>query len=1473
LVCSGADRARRSLALCLQAADRRLRRCSAAAMSSASLAQLIADTQRLMSDLTNGAASSTSAAPASAASRAGSRLASPLKQQPSSSSGASGITSPTRLTTTAISSSSTTRTTTYEEQKSRLASNANAAALRSLSPRPVQHATFRSPGRSKTPTPLSPSSGRLFTRSQGFIPLNPPAPHSSPLSPREQARRAISDNGLNLRGSTLTSPLRSSFDVGATFAAGLAASSSARAASASPTRFSQVASASREQAARMDATLRFENLETPAVPVRSRSRVGSPLSSRMSPSPTRFTAARPSALDASAIRAANAVANSYVFAPLEPWRELNRQLALNGYSMVAPFPVPSSVALDLPWSPNSTRFFRGIPVQAPSAALNTLLANFTALLAENSRRGQTIHDLMSKQTSEDARQVHYQAELQALRRANGQLQLQITELQHSLENSSVDRASTLKNLSGQIELSANQFQNLEHQHASAQRELHQREHEVRELRRALEEQQRSAERALHQEQDRLRTLAAEADRAAQVIRERDTAVAHATQRSREIERERDVNLARVRELERELIDCQSALVVTQTRQREESEEASKRDREHVYLSTLRTSEFEEKLTTIQHAAEQDRQANRLRFMEQEEDHTRVRRALEEQVVVSQSQVSELSGLNSLLRSDLSSAQAKSLAQEDRIAQLHRENVLQEERISQLQRESALKQELIAQMEAKVAGLQEQAIHGYNRQELGKYLDAFQSAEQLLQREQLGSSFDVMQVHALPKEILAEIVLMVCMKLKTPDASAIGPALDQLLSVSSAVPGMQAFIAQIWSVVNGGLDGEQAKQLTPENLISLTTSVVPTLRQWRFAHESTSELQRFRLDILDALRRRQHRSPLNPLHSASGASSAAASSVKLHDQLPNEEMVYEVNDIVANENRLNALVYDQHASPNSFFQLWAQLDKTPLTTQPYSQDSERILSHIQQLFDIPHRIGLFPKMNELFLFVNETRPAIQAMRSLLRLDSRATIHTCIKALKKLVEGQGLGGFNESMNASSSQQQHQNMSRAFSPDRSVRVEGNGRGLAWTVTSPSKHESSFINSFAGSSAPSKSQLTKNAQYYTICKQLLAQLGCKKMSEIVVAVSQLQQTASSKSQPDFLTQSVLTQVSTMLECENFTALPSKVMRLKEDLAAMRRRSQVHADERSQLHANHASNEMQRQLTQSREDFIENLKTIIGITGRSDTELVDAISRLTTQAASASAQPSAQQRDHQLIIAQLRGYLDVRSQDEIVPTVRTLINKLVTYDEIYPTLDSMVSRLYDLLHVTALEDIVPAVRRLVVHSNSTAGSSAASHPRSGPIAQSVSAASSVRGVRDSVENSPTLSSISSNSNTTAASDDHLSTQPRGGAAANTKSSPSTVTRTTTTTSHHSSSLYISGKSPYRASTGSSSSTVPVGRVSFDPEEGSSSAGEQQHQVDPLSQYVPESRAQREAEEDAAEVQRQLEEAAIDREINGNLRR
>lgn len=1273
------------------------------------------------------------------------------------------------------SSSSITSTATrrFEEHKSsytlsspirgHASSLASSYASRALSPPPGAGARrevtpsafspsrlFARPGQSNAGSAVPPSSSPPAAGSPRFKPL--PQPYTSPLSPREQARMeiarhsegggggegsgvgAMSSTAHGMRSPRLTSPLRSSFHPsgGSTLGAGVGMSSSFsshahRSRSASPGRFAAAAAATRSNAtaANLDTTLRFENLEqspqrsSPTPASSYRHGAGSPLRqasasvrvSSASPTRSHFSPSRSAALEAAAQRSAAAALAAasttlsssngvFVHAQLEPWRELNRQLALNGLPLVHPFPVPVSVSAADPllWSPRSSKSFSSLSRQSvnatPSASLTLLLTTCSNLLTEYARRGRTIEDLMRKNAESSNSHAHCHGEIAALRRAHQSQGFQLDDLHKALEHAAVERASAIKAVSAQLDQSALNYSNLEAKYAQAQVSIRQKEDQLAELRLKLEEIHGRAERQ----------AAYENERHARTQRETEAshaATVHAASQAR-------------RELERELQECQMALLAVQVSKKEgedearrREEESSKRESHAAYIHNLKVLELEERLRATQLASEHDlvrerSQADsrladtrlqhehelaglRARSADVEAELTSKLRSVEEALSLATGQVGELTRLNGLLRSDLASAN-------------HQTGLL-EEQVATQRRKYSQQLEAYGKLEGRFDALQAQAVQGYNLQELTRFLSHAHSSRLLSREEQLASQFDATRLSHLPREVLQDLLASVCHKLKQSDASLVGATLDDLVRVASAVPGMQDFIAQVWGVVHAGEEGEEEaqredlSQMSSTQLLSLTTSVIPTLRAWSHAASMHQPLQAFRAEVLDVLRRRQHRSPLNPLHSGQG------SHVKIHDGLGNEEILLELNDIVSNENRLNALVYDQ-TTPSGFFQLWAQMDKAPLLSDAhYSGDSERILAHLGQLFDVPHRVGLFPKINELFLFVQETRPALAAMRSLLKLESKATIQTCVKALKRVMEQQaehGSGGglnFTGGMDGPSLAASHGSSYRtSHSPARAERSMrgggigvGGGVGTAWTVSSPSRHEASFLTTTAlasSSSAPTQSQMQRNAQYYTVCKALKSMLHVGKISDIVPAVQKLHAASTQEpkqqqqpQQQDYLSASILAQLKPMLDVDSVTDIPSAVTWLRGEYDNLKRKV-AEQQERSaeQQRAAAQKRRADQRAAEQKDDLLVHAKRIVGVQGEDDAALIPALQKLVraatqpqppaSQPASTSSSSSSLSREDSLILMQLKGYLDVKNVSDIVPTVRTLINKVHSYGQ-----------------------------------------------------------------------------------------------------------------------------------------------------------------------------------------------------------------
>jgi len=57
-------------------------------------------------------------------------------------------------------------------------------------------------------------------------------------------------------------------------------------------------------------------------------------------------------------------------------------------------------------------------------------------------------------------------------------------------------------------------------------------------------------------------------------------------------------------------------------------------------------------------------------------------------------------------------------------------------------------------------------------------------------------------------------------------------------------------------------------------------------------------------------------------------------------------------------------------------------------------TNQMIAHFQELFGVKRTEGVFPKMSELFLFTNEMRNFLTALRSLLGLGMCVCVCVCV-----------------------------------------------------------------------------------------------------------------------------------------------------------------------------------------------------------------------------------------------------------------------------------------------------------------------------------------------------------------------------------------------------------------------------------------------------------------------------------------------
>ena len=166
-------------------------------------------------------------------------------------------------------------------------------------------------------------------------------------------------------------------------------------------------------------------------------------------------------------------------------------------------------------------------------------------------------------------------------------------------------------------------------------------------------------------------------------------------------------------------------------------------------------------------------------------------------------------------------------------------------------------------------------------------------------------------------------------------------------------------------------------------------VVPTLRTWLEQIRSIMPLKRFEERVIKALLKR-------PAGAVGGQRTTATGSAVRPTR---ERCVAEVMELVTLEREIES----KH---NTF----AEAERS-VAAEP-SLLVNRLVSHFRELFGVKKMDGVLPKMNEIYLFVNEMEHKSQMLRAVLGRDRKDSMDDCIAIVRKMVEDGIKGGSGSS-----------------------------------------------------------------------------------------------------------------------------------------------------------------------------------------------------------------------------------------------------------------------------------------------------------------------------------------------------------------------------------------------------------------------------------------------------------------------------
>jgi hypothetical protein len=244
-----------------------------------------------------------------------------------------------------------------------------------------------------------------------------------------------------------------------------------------------------------------------------------------------------------------------------------------------------------------------------------------------------------------------------------------------------------------------------------------------------------------------------------------------------------------------------------------------------------------------------------------------------------------------------------------------------------------------------------------------------------------------RLDAVPREITREILKEACRELEVSDATLIAPCIRKMSKAMLLLPRLEKFINEVCGFVFKGGAGKRTME-----------EVMPVLRKWEKQISGFGRSQEFKAIVVGELCRRSVVPADNGRRG--GKVGAAGSYPGATPEMSDEQALRAVRDLVELE-KLVLARDDLYQSAETVVQ------------QNPDLFVNRVVLHFRYLFGVKQMEGVFPKMNEVYLFTNEMNAFVRELKAMFGMKEGVATATVVKAMlevaAELQKSNQLAGF--------------------------------------------------------------------------------------------------------------------------------------------------------------------------------------------------------------------------------------------------------------------------------------------------------------------------------------------------------------------------------------------------------------------------------------------------------------------------------
>ena len=252
----------------------------------------------------------------------------------------------------------------------------------------------------------------------------------------------------------------------------------------------------------------------------------------------------------------------------------------------------------------------------------------------------------------------------------------------------------------------------------------------------------------------------------------------------------------------------------------------------------------------------------------------------------------------------------------------------------------------------------------------------------IRRDREVNALGLQTLRMMPQPTIVKLLQNCCRELQLTDAQLLPSALRKMCRALAALPPMEAFIREVCALALSRAAPTEA----PSVRVPSTKAVLLVLQRWTHELGELEQLRDLVAVLSQALGKRTLPGGAFGVVSPLAAPGAAPGAL---EPLTPRDILHAVNDLVQQERKaLRAIDTFERADLHLHLQPEDLLSK--------------LCTHFRRLFSLKSTEGMLPKMNELYLFVNEQHNLLKVLRSMLGLEMSASSHALLGALRQALD---------------------------------------------------------------------------------------------------------------------------------------------------------------------------------------------------------------------------------------------------------------------------------------------------------------------------------------------------------------------------------------------------------------------------------------------------------------------------------------